>query len=273
MRTPTKASVPARTPPAIISHLRRNIDNLIEGSPSKLSRSKSQTDLTDYGSATSSAALSTNQSCGPASAYQPAYGPAPSANHSSFMLAHSAYHTSYGPASSAYQYAYVQSSPARSTYQPSSERAFSASSSSYGPIVDAPCQTAPGQNIRHISSVDSYGYPFPSHSARDHLFDRHPRVSHSPNAVRFAHPTAPLHHGLQHSTPLRPSTASATLSDMVSRSSVSVPSAQDCALSASDLSSPTLAVSEMNNKINDYLATSSSTGPDLTSTRSKTVWK
>ncbi|KAF9146760.1 hypothetical protein BGX30_009542 [Mortierella sp. GBA39] len=264
--TPTKASVSARTPPAIINHLRRNIDNLIEGSPSKLSRSKSQTDLADYAFATSSAALSTNQSSyGPASAYQPAYGHAPSANHSSYMPAHSPYHTSYGSTSSAYQHAFVQSSPARSVYQPSSERAFSASSSSSsnGPIVDAPYQTAPGQNIRHKSSVNSNGYPVPSHSARDHLFGRHPRVSHNPNAVRFAHPTAPLHHRLQHSTPLRPPTASATLSDMVSHSSVSVPPAQDCALSASDLSSPTLVANEMNNKINDYLATGSSTGPDL----------
>ncbi|KAG9062436.1 hypothetical protein KI688_005351 [Linnemannia hyalina] len=67
---------------------------------------------------------------GPASAYQPAYGPAPSANHSSYMPAHSAYHTSYGSASSANQHAYVQSSPARSVYQPSSERAFSGSPSS-----------------------------------------------------------------------------------------------------------------------------------------------
>ncbi|KAF8924563.1 hypothetical protein BGZ47_003924, partial [Haplosporangium gracile] len=127
-RTPTKASVSAKTPPAIISHLRQNIDNLIEGSPSKLSRSKSQTDLADYAFATSSGALSTNQSSyGPASAYQPMYSPA---NHSSYMPAHPDYHTAYGSASSAYQHAFVQSSPARSGYRSSSERAFSASSSS-----------------------------------------------------------------------------------------------------------------------------------------------
>jgi len=266
-RTPTKASVSARTSPAIISHLRQNIDNLIEGSPSKLSRSKSQTDLANYAVATSPAALSTNQSSyGPASTYHPAYSPTPSANHPSYMPAHSTHHYSFGSASSTYQHANVQPSPARSVYQPSSERAFSASSSSssHGLIVDAPYQMAPGQNTPHMSSVDSYGYPFASNSARDHLFGRHPHVSHSPNAVRFAYPTAPLRHELQHSTQLRPPTASASLPDMVSRSSASVPSTQDCALSASDLSSPALVVNEMNNKINDYLATSSSTGSDLT---------
>ncbi|KAF9307881.1 hypothetical protein BGZ91_008126 [Linnemannia elongata] len=122
-RTPTKASVSARTSPAIISHLRQNIDSLIEGSPSKLSRSKSQTDLANYAVATSPAALSTNQSSyGPASTYHPAYSPTPSANHPSYMPAHSTHHYSFGSASSTYQHANVQPSPARRRALPDGPR-------------------------------------------------------------------------------------------------------------------------------------------------------
>lgn len=122
----------------------------------------------------------------------------------------------------------------------------------------------PGQIIHHIFISRFLWISVFKLSARDHLFGRHPRVSHCPNTVRFAHSIAPLHHGLQHSTPLRPSPASVTLSDFVSCSSVSVPSAQDCALSTSDVSNPDLVVNKLHNKTNGYLATSSSTGLDLT---------